>query len=92
MFHKETRGQLPAINLRETQQNQNVTNIAVNMAVADPSLTVNQVIDTLKKDNVLQVYKTSSKRVDPTTINDSTNKSVVHETNVDSKETTVHSN
>jgi len=90
MFHKETRGQLPAINLHETQQNQNVTNIAVNMVVADPSLSVNQVIDTLKKKNVLQVYKTSSKRVDPATINDSTNKPDIYETNVLTKETNVH--
>jgi len=90
-FHKETRGQLPAINLRETQQNQNVTNLAVSMVVADPSLSVNQVIDTLKKNNVLQVYKTSSKKVDRTTINDSTNKSDFNETNVHTKETNVHS-
>jgi len=89
MFHKETRGQLPAINLRETQQNQNATNLAVNMVVADPSLSVNQVIDTLKKNNVLQVYKTSSKRVDLSAINDSTDKS--DETNVHTKETNVHS-
>lgn len=86
MFHKETRGQLPPINLRETQQNQNATNLAVNMVVADPSLSVNQVIDSLKKNNILQVYKTSSKRVDPTAINDSTNKSDVYETNVHTKE------
>lgn len=89
MFHKETRGQLPAINLQETQQNQNATNLAVSMVVADPSLSVSQVIDTLKKNNVLQVYKTSSKRIDPTTIKDSTNKSDIYETNVHTKETNV---
>lgn len=91
MFHKETRGQLPAINLRETQQNQNVTNIAVSMVADNPSLSVKEVIDTLKKNNVLQVYKTSSKRFDPTTISDSTNKSDYNETNVHSKETNIHS-
>ncbi|KAL4135709.1 hypothetical protein QTP88_007304 [Uroleucon formosanum] len=91
MFHKETRGQLPAINLRETQQNQNVTNIAVSMVADNPSLSVKEVIDTLKKNNVLQVYKTSSKRFDPTTISDSTNKSDYNETNVHSKETNTHS-
>uniref|UniRef100_A0A2H8TRW8 Small ribosomal subunit protein mS23 n=1 Tax=Melanaphis sacchari TaxID=742174 RepID=A0A2H8TRW8_9HEMI len=62
MFHKETRGQLPPINLQETQQNQNVTNIAINMVVADPSLSVDQVIDSLKKTNVLPDYKTLSKK------------------------------
>jgi len=91
MFHKETSGQLPPINLRETQQNQNVTNLAVNMVVADPSMSVNQVVDTLKKNNVLQVYKNLSKRVEATTINDSTTKSDFYETNVHTKETNVHS-
>lgn len=80
-FHKEVRGQLPPINLKENQQKPNVTNIAINMVVADPSLTVNQVVDTLKKNNVLQVYKTSSKRVDTIMRNDSTNKSNSDETN-----------
>jgi len=90
-FHKETRGQLPPINLQETQQNQNVTKMAVNMVVADPSLSVIQVVDVLKKNNVLQVYKTSTKKFDSTTINDSVNTSDVDETNVHTKETKVHS-
>jgi len=90
VFQKETRGQLPPINLQETQQNQNVTNIAVNMVVADPSLSVNQVIDTLKKTNVLPDYKTSSKKINSPPINDS-NKSDFDETNVHTKETNVNS-
>lgn len=91
MFHKETRGQLPLINLQETQQNQNVTNIAISMVATDPSLSVNQVIDTLKKTNVLQDYKTSSKKINSPTINDNTNKSDVDKTNVHTNETNVHS-
>lgn len=90
-FHKETRGQLPPINLQETQQNQNVTNIAISMVATDPSLSVNQVIDNLKKTNVLQDYKTSSKKINSPTINDNTNKSDVDKTNVHAKETNVHS-
>lgn len=90
-FHKETRGQLPPINLQETQQNQNVTNIAISMVATDPSLSVNQVIDNLKKTNVLQDYKTSSKKINSPTINDNTNKSNVDKTNVHTKETNVHS-
>lgn len=90
-FHKETRGQLPPINLQETEQNQNVTNIAISMVATDPSLSVNQVINNLKKTNVLQDYKTSSKKINSPTINDNTNKSDVDKTNVHVKETNVHS-
>ncbi|CAH1732835.1 unnamed protein product [Aphis gossypii] len=90
-FHKETRGQLPPINLQETQQNQNVTNIAINMVAIDPSLSVNQVIDNLKKTNVLQDYKTSSKKNNSPMINDNTNKPDVDKTNDHTKETNVQS-
>jgi len=90
-FHKETRGQLPPINLQETQQNQNVTNIAISMLATDPSLSVNQVIDNLKKTNVLQDYKTSSKNIKSPMINDNTKKPDVDKTNIHTKETNVHS-
>lgn len=46
---------MPPIDLRDTQK-PNATKIAVDMVLADKSLSADQVIDTLKKNGVLQVY------------------------------------
>lgn len=54
-FHKKARSNLPTIDLKDTQK-PNATKIAVDMVLADQSLSTDQVIDTLKKNSVLQVY------------------------------------
>lgn len=60
-FHKKTRGHLPPIDLKEIQQKSNATKIAVDMVIADQSLSADQVIDTLKKKGILQVYTSLQK-------------------------------
>lgn len=54
-FHKKARSHLPPIDLRDIQK-PNATKIAVDMVLADQSLSTDQVIDSLKKNSVLQVY------------------------------------
>lgn len=73
-FHKKTRGQLPPVNLRETHPKPNATKIAIDMVTADQSLSVDQVIDSLKKNNVIQVYNTPTKKIDYMSNRNSTNK------------------
>lgn len=46
------------------QQTQNATKVAMEMYAADKSVSVDQVIDTLKKDRVIQEYNTSTKKFD----------------------------
>lgn len=62
-FHKKTKNQLPPIHLREASQSENPTKIALDMVVANQSLTVNHVVDTLKKKNILPMYNAPSTKV-----------------------------
>lgn len=73
-FHKKIRGQLPPIYLKETHNKQNVTKIALDMVAADPSLSLDQVVDTLKTNGIIQVYNTTPQKYISTTKDYSTNK------------------
>jgi len=66
---------LPLVDLRETGQSQNATKIAVDMVLADQSLSVDNVVRTLQNNNVLQTYNTSFNKVDSTNTDDSKTKS-----------------
>lgn len=64
---------MPPIDLND-KQIQNATKIAVDMKKADKSLSVDQVINTLKKNGILITYNTSSitKQVNSNETNHST--------------------
>lgn len=62
-FHKKSRGQLPPINLAESHHSQqNATKIAVDMVAADQSLSVDKVVNTMRKNNILLTF--NAKKVD----------------------------
>lgn len=59
---------MPPINLKETLSTptQNVTKIAIEMASTNQSLSVDEVVDTLRKNGTLQTYNTSSRNKNST--------------------------
>lgn len=59
-FHKKVRGQLPPIDLKETQSKPDATKIAVDMVNKDQLLSIDQVVNTLKNNGVLLTFKTPS--------------------------------
>jgi hypothetical protein len=70
-FQKRVRNQLPPIDLKDVTE-QNATKAAIEIYSADKSVSVDQVIDKLKKNRILQEYNTSTKTFDS---NKSANKS-----------------
>lgn len=82
---------MPPINLKDTNQTQNATKIAVDMVTTNQSLSVDQVIDTLRKSNVLYTYSTSEKRANSTSRTDTVAKSAVIDTHNTAPKTEVKS-
>ncbi|VVC42751.1 Ribosomal protein S23/S25, mitochondrial [Cinara cedri] len=91
-FHKKARNQLPPINLREPRKKQNATDIAIEMNIADQSISVEKVIEILNKNKVLPIYNTSLNKISPINNNDSTCKINANEINTPTTEVSSPSN
>lgn len=92
-FQKKACNQLPPMSLRESNKKQNATNIAIDMKIADKSISVEKVIEILNKNKVLPVYnETSSNRINSINNSDSMQKINTREINTPTAESTFPSN
>lgn len=81
------------MSLKESHKKQNATKIAIDMKIADKSISVEKVIEVLNKNKVLPEYnETSSNRINSKDNSDSMQKINTKEINTHTIESTLPSN